>query len=162
MIKALKAFVDKQVALIEARGEDEARREQGFQFAAAMLLLEMTRADFDVKPVELAAVAEAIERGLGLSGKQTEELLGLAESEINHATSLYEFTRTLNDHLDPPGRKHIVELLWRVAFADGEVDKYEEHLVRKIAELLHVRHADFIRAKHRVEAETRRASSSID
>ena len=66
---------------------------------------------------------------------------------MEEAVSLYEFTNRLNDELTPEDKTGIVEMLWRVAFADGRIDKYEEHLVRKAADLLYVPHRRFIRAK---------------
>ena len=127
--------------------------ERGYKFATAMLLLEMTRADFDVKDTERHAVTEAVRKGFGLSAEETQSLVELAESEIDHATSLHEFTRLINEQLPIEKKRHVVELLWKVAYADGELDKYEDHFVRKIADLLHVRHRDLIQAKHRVQAE---------
>ncbi len=64
--------------------------------------------------------------------------------------SLYEFTRLLNEQLSREERIRIVEMLWRVAFVDSVIDKYEEYYIRKIADLLYVSHRDYIKAKHRV------------
>lgn len=155
MLKAFKDFIDNQLSAIEGSAGKDSNAERGYQFAAAMLLLEMTRADFDVKTVELDAVSNAIKQGFSLNDAQTHTLVELAESEIDHATCLYEFTRRINDELSIEKKGHLVELLWRVAYADGELDKYEENFVRKIAELLHVRHRPMIRAKHRAEAQLR-------
>ena len=60
--------------------------------------------------------------------------------------------RLINRHFSQEEKNHIVELLWEVAYADGELDKYEEHLVRKLADLIYVPHRSFIRAKHRAKA----------
>lgn len=150
MLAHLRKFLDSQVDLIKHSKEEP--REQGFQFATAALLIEMTRADFEVKREELSAVAKAIRDAFSLSEKQTETLVALAETEIDHATSLHEFTATLNAELNSEQKRHVVELLWQVAYADGRLDKYEDHFVRKIADLLYVRHSEFMKAKHRVLA----------
>jgi uncharacterized tellurite resistance protein B-like protein len=75
--------------------------------------------------------------------------LSLAEEEVDHVVSLHDFTRSINDSLSREDRVKIVELLWRVAFADAVLDKYEEYFIRKIADLLYVSHKDYIQSKHR-------------
>lgn len=127
--------------------------EHAYQLAVAALLIEMSRADFDVKAVERSAVADAVERAFNLSPEETKELIRLAEVEADHATSLYEFTRSINAHFTAEQKQHVIELLWRVAFADGEVDRYEEYLVRKVADLIYVPHRAFIQTKHQVRQE---------
>lgn len=151
MFASIKRFFDANVtAAIEANSPAE--KEHAYQLATAALLVEMTRADYDVKGIERDAVAVAVQRAFELDSSETEELLALAEEEADQATSLYEFTRLINDHFDPEQKQHFVELLWHVAVADGEIDKYEEHLVRKVADLIHVPHRSYIRAKHRAIA----------
>lgn len=147
MFASIKRFFDANLtAATQARNPVD--RERAYQLATAALLIEMTRADHDVKSVERNAVTQAVQRAFDLDGSQTEELLALAEQEADTATSLYEFTRLINRHFDAKQKEHIVELLWRVALADGEIDKYEDHLVRKVADLIYVPHLSFIRAKH--------------
>jgi uncharacterized tellurite resistance protein B-like protein len=77
--------------------------------------------------------------------------VSLAEEAAHHATSDYEFTSLINKGFTPEQKVKVVEHLWEVAFADRELHKYEEHLVRRIADLLYVSHTDFIAAKHRVQ-----------
>jgi len=147
MFASIKRFFDANVTAATQAGSP-AEQERAYQLAAAALLIEMTRADHDVKGVERDAVTHAVQRAFELDSEQTDELVTLAEQEANEATSLYEFTRLINRHFDAKQKEHIVELLWHVALADGELDKYEEHLVRKIADLIYVPHLSYIRAKH--------------
>ena len=86
----------------------------------------------------------------GLEPAEAEELIGLAEAEHADSTDYFQFTRLINDHYDYARKIRVVEALWRVAFADQELHKYEEHVIRRLAELLYVSHKDFINAKHRV------------
>lgn len=148
MLGQFRRFLDSQLERINDTKEGVSER--GFQFATAALLIEMTRADFEVHPEELDAVSEAIHSAFNLSDRDTQELLRMAETEVDHAVSLHEFTSTLTTELDAQQRRYVIELLWRVAYADGRLDKYEDHFVRKIADLLHVRHSEFMKAKHRV------------
>ena len=80
-------------------------------------------------------------------------MLELARQESQDSHSLHPFLRRINRHFDPEQKAEILEDLWRVAFADGRLDKYEEYHIRRIADLLHLPHSAFIRAKHRAEAE---------
>lgn len=121
--------------------------------AVATLLVEIARADFEVDPAERIAIRRMLGAAYGLDPESAGELLARAEHAVEDAVSLYEFTSRLNDELSPAQKVEIIEMLWRVAFADGRIDKYEEHLVRKAADLLHVPHRRFIRAKLKVGGE---------
>ena len=72
-----------------------------------------------------------------------------AEERVDESTSLYEFTRVINDHYSAAQKLQLIEAMWVVAYADGNLDKYEEHLIRQVAEPIYVSHEDFMRSKHR-------------
>lgn len=148
MITAIRQFFERNI--LEDTLE-ESTAEHGLQLATAALLIEMSRADFDAKEEDKAAVSAAIGRVFGLDADETEALVALAEQEANEATSLYQFTSLINRQFSADQKAHVVELLWQVAYADGRLDKYEEHLVRKIADLIHVPHSTFIQAKHKAK-----------
>ena len=147
MLSSIKRFFDSNLTAATEAGSP-VDQERAYQLATAALFIEMTRADHDVKSVERDAVRQAVGRAFELDSEQTKELITLAEQEADAAISLYEFTRLINRHLDAKQKEHVVELLWHVALADGEIDKYEDHLVRKVADLIYVPHLSFIRAKH--------------
>ena len=121
--------------------------------ATVALLLETARADFQVHDEELESVAHHAQMFFGLDADETTELVKLAEEEARNATCYYEFTSLINNNFTATEKVIIVELMWRIAYADKELEKYEEALVRKIAELLYVPHGAFIAAKHRVQGE---------
>jgi uncharacterized tellurite resistance protein B-like protein len=150
MLASIKRYFETNVAAA-SKAASAAEQERAYQLATAALLIEMTRADHDVKGVERDAVIKALRQAFELDPSQTEELVALAEEEADGATSLYEFTRLINLHFNAKQKFHIVELLWDVALADGEIDKYEDHLVRKVADLIHVPHLSFVRAKHNAQ-----------
>lgn len=147
MIRKIREFFDASIAAATGANA-EVEQEHAYQLATAALLIEISRADYEVKGIERAAVTKAIQRAFELDREQTDELVSLAELQADEATSLYEFTRLINRHFSGKQKEHIVELLWHVAYADGELDRYEEHLVRKIADLIYVPHLTYIRAKH--------------
>lgn len=121
------------------------------RLASAALLIEVARADYEFKPDELAAISRALRSHFGLSSAETVELIQLAEEEADGATSYHEFTALINANYSKEEKIRLVELLWEVVFADAEMEKYEEHLVRKLSDLLYVPHSQFIAAKLRVQ-----------
>ena len=147
MLRAIKQFFDEHIAMPVA--DSSASGDHRLQVATSAMLIETARADLDIKPEELTAVAKAVQKTFEISAEETEQLLRLAEEEIKQATDYYQFTSLINRSFSAEEKVHVIELMWRIAFADGKPDKYEDHLVRKIAGLLHVSHQDFIAAKHR-------------
>jgi len=129
--------------------------EHALQLAAAALLFEIVRADGEVKPEEGTVVLAAVQSTFGITAEETSELMQLAEKASRSAASLFEFTQVVDEAFSADQKKRVVELLWLVAFADGHKDALEEHLVRKIAGLLHVPHPDFIDAKIRARGASR-------
>lgn len=119
------------------------------ELAAASLLIEVARADFHCSEQELEAAAGGLRACFGFDAAESRRLLERAVDRHREQTSLYPFVKLINEHCTAEEKSRLVEALWRVAFADYQVDKYEEHQIRRIAELLHVPHKDFIRAKLR-------------
>ena len=115
--------------------------------ATATLLMEVARADSRISEEERQTVRRLIERHFSLPPASTREIMTSAEHESRYATSLYPFTRLINRTCSPEEKVQIIGMLWQVTCADGHVDKYEEYLVRKIADLLYVPHRDYIRMK---------------
>ena len=149
MIRKFRRLFESTVATA-ARAEEAEAREHGYHVATAALLVEVMRADYEVRREERDAVLRALEAAFDdLTPEEVRDLLARAEERADDATSLYEFTQHVNRQLDHDQKAHVVELLWQVAYADGSLDKYEEHLVRRIADLIHVPHSVFIRMKHR-------------
>lgn len=148
MLKAISDFFAKHLLLPE--DESVVDKSHALRLATAALLIEMTRADYDVKSIELEHVISILQSHFALSKEETSALLELAELEADNATTYHDFTSLINSEYSANEKIQIIELLWQVAYADGEIEKYEDYLVRKIAELLYVSHKDFIAAKHRV------------
>ena len=112
-----------------------------------MLLLEVAWADHDVTNDELLQVKTSLLRLYDLTDSQADQLIAEARAAHEAATSMYPFTRALNDSLSPEERVELVTELWRLAYCDAQLDRYEDHEIRKIADLMYVSHADFIKAK---------------
>jgi uncharacterized tellurite resistance protein B-like protein len=119
--------------------------------AAAALLVEVVRSDSEFSEAERRAVLEAAGRKFGLDEQESEELLKLAESEAEEAHDLYQFTSLINASFSAEQKLRLVEELWRVAWSDDVLHHYEEHVIRKVADLIYVPHSAFIAAKLRVQ-----------
>ena len=121
--------------------------ERALQLATTALLIEISRADFEVADEERIAIEEALTRSFGLTDDETREIIALAEEEVDASISLYEFTRLVDESFTRDQKKHIIGLLWQVAYSDDRLEEHEEYLIRKIAKLLHIDHSDFIAEK---------------
>lgn len=149
MLATVKQFFSAQLSL-----EDKTDQHCQLQLAAAALLIETSRADYQRDSKEQQAIESALGQCFDLNEQQLEELTQLAEEQNQQATSLHPFTRLIKDNYSMPQRFELVTMLWQVAFADGEISKYEDHLIRKIAELIYLPHSDFIKAKLAAKAKS--------
>ncbi len=127
--------------------ESPAVQQHRLRLAAAALLIETARADFSEDEAEHQALRELLCSTLELTQAEVARLLEQASNRLDQATSLYEFTRVINDCYSPAQKLQLISAMWQVAYADGNLDKYEEHLIRQVAELTFVPHQDYIRVK---------------
>ena len=115
--------------------------------ATAALLIEVMVIDGHMDDQELQSISTTLCSILELSKDQVDELISLSRAEVEDATSLYQFTKQINDHYELEGKLQLLTSMWRVAYADGELDKHEESIIRRVADLLHIRHSEYIRCK---------------
>ncbi len=148
MLQAIRDFVERQILAGTATTNDDS--EHTLRLATAALLVEMSRQDEIVYTTERDAAMAALREHFGLGLEEVSALYALAEAEAAEATDYYQFTSLLKERLSYSQKEQVIELLWQVAAADGHIDRYEEHMVRRIAELLYLPHSSFIRAKHRI------------
>jgi uncharacterized tellurite resistance protein B-like protein len=128
-------------------GDDPAALQHRRRVATAALLFAVARADEVQDAREENAMRAALRRTQGLTDEELEELLVQAAQELADASSDYPFTRLINDTFSDEEKSNLIREMWRVAYADEDLHKYEEHLIRKIAVLIYVTHSEFIRAK---------------
>ena len=103
--------------------------------------------DGNLDEQELQSISGTLSSMLDLSQDQIDELIALSREEVADATSLYQFTKEINEHFDIDKKLSLMTAMWRVAFADGHLDKYEENIIRRVADLLHIRHSEYIQCK---------------
>jgi uncharacterized tellurite resistance protein B-like protein len=145
----LKAWITRTLGADEV---DEGTREQARNLAVAALLVEVLRADYATADAERRQVVESLRGILGLGDSECAELLAVAEHQVDKAHDLHQFTAEINRALAHEEKVRVVEQMWRVARSDETVHKYEEHIIRRVSDLLHVSHREFIAAKLRASA----------
>lgn len=119
--------------------------------AATALMVQLSRADHNEDERELQTIVDCAVKAHQVTRDEAEAILQDALDHADDATSMYEFTGQINEHLDQNAKQSLLESIWRVAFADGRIDKYEEHLIRRMADLLHLNHREYMQARHRAE-----------
>ena len=145
MLKAITDFFERQLGGSAASD----RNAHTIELATAALLAEMARIDGSIDSAEREAAIRAVREKLGLSQAESDQLFALAEAEARQATDYFQFTSLINRHFDAGQKARVIELMWRVALVDGEIDAHERHLIRRIADLIHVPHADLVHAQRR-------------
>ncbi len=138
------------------RSETRTASERDIRLATAALLVEVARADFHDQAEEIRAMIELIARRFDLSEPEARDLLDQANKHQDKQVSLFPIVETINKNCSPEEKRDILLDCWRIAYADNRLDRYEDHHVRKIAELLHLSHADFIQTKLRAQAEAKK------
>jgi len=159
MISNIKKFFEKNLHLDS--NTSVAEKSARLPLATAALMFELLKSDQLVDEREIETLIQVLRRTFKLDEKKLQEVIALAEGEARRATSLYEFTSLINADYSYAERVELVESLWEVAYADQHLDRYEDHLVRKVAELIHVRHSDFIRTKLEVRSRLDIRANSI-
>lgn len=118
------------------------------QLTSAALMIEVATIDQNFSKDELEALNYILRCEFDLSEAEVTDLISLAQSKRDEASSLYPFTKLINDTFDIGQKYQLITSMWKIAFADGDLDKYEESIIRRVADLIYLPHSDFIRAKH--------------
>lgn len=120
--------------------------------AATALMVQVSRVDSQEDEQELRTIVDCAVKAHQVTREEAEAILDDALAHAEDATSLYEFTGQINEYFDQTQKQALLVSIWQVAFADGRIDKYEEHLIRRMADLLHLNHREFMQARHQAEA----------
>ena len=149
MLDQIKVFYQQYLALSAPEDSSEVK----LQLATAALYLEMMYIGDAVDSKEHEIILALIQQNYSLTDEQTTALMTLAEQQRTQAVDYFQFTSLINKEYSLEQKVHLIESLWKIAFADGVLDMNEEYLVRKIADLLHVPHTAFIMTKNRIGPE---------
>lgn len=147
----IKKLIDQVVGAISASdtgGSDGVDREAALRMATAVLMIDVARADHVFDEIEFDRVLRLIESHFALTPDDAAELFNSASEQADDLVSAHEFTKVLHQHLNEIEKATIISLLWQIAYADGQLDKYENSLVLKISDLLYVSRGRVMRLKH--------------
>jgi uncharacterized tellurite resistance protein B-like protein len=143
MKSALKRFLENILPPeVAVETDDEA-----LNFATALLLFEVAKADYNLDNAEWLSMKKSLVEVLSINTETADKLLTTAQTHSETHTSLQPFTRLINDEFDVEQKKKLMKAMWEIAYADGKLDKYEEHYLRKVSELLYIPHSQFIQQK---------------
>ncbi|MCW8848754.1 MAG: TerB family tellurite resistance protein [Melioribacteraceae bacterium] len=123
------------------------------EIAACALLMEIANADEEFSDEERVKIIELMKKKFNLSEEEALNIISKSEEEIQKSVSIYEFTDILNNNLNNDEKYSILKHLWRIAYADGNLDAYEDHYIKKISNNLHIYNQERIAAKLEVKEE---------
>ena len=139
MLKLLKKIFKKE--------SQEKETISDINLAAAIILIEVSYSDFEIKDVEIEKIIKFFEKDLNLSKEKSIWLNNEAQKLHADTNCLRKYVKLINENYNKEEKMRLINIAWKIARADDEVDKYEEHRIRKISELLYLNHADFIKEK---------------
>ncbi|WP_339898173.1 TerB family tellurite resistance protein [uncultured Gilvimarinus sp.] len=145
MLNRLTQFFERH---LQTDGAEEELSFSQKQLAAAALLMEVAAVDRVFEDVEFDEFKRIVAQVYQIADDDIEELCELARDKQDQATSLFQFTQLINDHCSNEEKFTLVKSMWQIALADGDLDKYEEHLIRRVAELIYLSHTDFLVARN--------------
>ena len=144
-------MINKIKDLITKFGKEEEIQEESnltlLNNSCAALLVEIAFADKDFDETEKASLKQSLIETYAIDESDIEEIIRDAEETVSESTSLYGYTSIVNTEFQYEDKLKLLRNLWKIAYADGYLDKYEEHLLRKISDLIHISHSDYINIK---------------
>ena len=143
MIKKIKTFLNE----LANDNQDSSTNTLSIEMASTVLLCEVMRADGKLDENEMKQLSKLISQQFKLSQSEVAQLIKEAISTSENATDFYQFTSKINTAYSIEQKIKMVKNLWLLALADGEVSSVEEHTIRRIADLLHLRQSEYIQAK---------------
>ena len=144
MIKGIKNLISNFSKQEEVKEEEKI---SSLDKACSALLIEVAYADKVFDESEITSLKESLKETYNLDDEIINELVLDSKKTVDESTSLYEYTRVVNDEFTYSDKLELLSRIWKLAFADGNLDKYEDHIIRKISDLIHVSHSDFIKIK---------------
>ena len=141
LFDAFRSLVD------EVDGDDSQHTNEDIHLAAAALMMEVARSDTTTRDIELKTLADILQSRFNIPADKVAKLVDAAGDKVETAHDLYQFTQLINDHFRYAEKEDLIFSMWQVAYADGHIEAIEDHIIRRVAGLVHLDHADFIRLK---------------
>lgn len=142
MFKAFSSWFQEQL-----QSDSKQDGDHTVELATAVLMFEIMRADDHLSDQELQQYEQILAQRFSLSQDQVSSLMSLTKQRAEEAADFQQFTRVINQHCDVAQKRAMLDSLWQVAYADCKIDPDEEHLIRRIADLLYLPHSQYIQSK---------------
>jgi uncharacterized tellurite resistance protein B-like protein len=149
MLAKLKSLLKDSIGQPEAQTEEQLQEQ--LQLASSILLLEVARTDHEIEEVEVERIKLLVKDKFNLSAEATQALMDEADDTINDIIDFHQFTSLLNQHFDLDQKCRLVQYMWEIALADGNLDAYEDQFIRKVADLMYLRHSELLSARERAK-----------
>jgi uncharacterized tellurite resistance protein B-like protein len=128
----------------------EPKTQQDILVAVCALLVEMARIDNTFTTTEMETILSILREKYGLSQEHADALLKEAEKELQESVDLWQFAKLINENYSIEDKIELIEILWRIVYVDGKMDKYEHYLMDKLGKILRLTHNQLIDAKLKV------------
>jgi len=137
-------------SLIVQPEQEKSERFDRIQVATCVILLEVAKFDFDFSTIEKETTKAILKQEFSIPEDSIEDLMKIAEEKREDSVDIWEFTNVINQNFPREEKIKIIEAAWKIIYADDKLDKYEDHYVHVLADLLRLRHDELIDAKLRV------------
>jgi len=144
----VKRFFSKTAPLAAKNADRETGHD--VRVAACALFVEMARIDEEFTKAEMDTILAIVQERYGLSREHADALVAEADKELDKSVDLWQFARLINENYSADEKIEIIEILWRMVFVDGKMDRYEHYLMNKLKNLLRLSHDQLIAAKLKV------------
>jgi len=152
MLSKIKDFFNQSASLETKGGQSKEKR---IQIAACALMIEMANMDDQFSNEERGRIITILKKEFDLTEEMAYELIELSHEELKGSVDLWQFTSLINENYSPEEKIQLIELVWKVVYADGRLDMHEDYLVKKVAHMLNLRHGEMIDAKLKVLGRSR-------
>ena len=137
----------KDIFFTQEGAEQAVDTSKRIQVATAVILLEVANADEDFSDSERESIVGILKDNFDLSNEEVLELISVSDEERSGSVDMWHFANVINENYTDQEKLSIMENIWKVIYADGRLDKYEDHIVHKLANILHIPHSKMIEAK---------------
>jgi len=148
MISRLKKFL---VSDVKPKIQSTEKIQKKILIATCVLLLEIAKADDEFLNEEKKVINTVLEKDFSVSREEIEEIIKKAEADRRESIDLWEYTHLINENFSHREKIMLIEKVWEVIYADDALDKFENYLVHKLADLLRLSHEDLIKAKLKIK-----------
>ena len=148
MIDLVKKFFSRDVN--DSSADQGGKKTHDIRIATCALFLEMATIDGEFSESEKKRIVSTLEKEYQLSDEYADALIEASNRELEGSIDLWRFTHLINQNYSMEEKIRIIEMVWKIAYADGRLDKHEDYLVHKLARLLRLTHRQLIEAKQKV------------